>query len=759
MKLIKIILFLLMVTAAQSQTVRGGITGAVKNVDTKISIPLANIVIPGTTKGTTTDLDGNFIIENLEPGNYSLSISYIGYQKRIITDVIVRPGRNTQMDIEIKSVSLEMDSLVVFGGFFTKQDVVLGSVSEFSAEEIRRAPGSAGDVSRILFGLPSVAKVNDGKSSFLVRGGSALENIFYVDNIEIPNINHFAGHGSSDGLFGILNVDFVKNITFSPGGFPVTYGDKLSSVMDIQLRDGNREKAEGQIDIGYATAGGQAEGPLPGVDGSYFFGVKKSYLDLVMKTFAEGYPSPEFLDIQGKVRLQLSETNTLSLLGIYADDIYHIGKDKAIEKELNEYGKFDIRMFAGGINWMILWDTVGYTNTTISVNSAERKTALYKTQNGILNIKDGSSDYAAQVRTTNFRRISSTVNAEGGIEFKLNHENINMEFAPQTVAGGETLYPRVKKSISQYSIAPFLTTGLNLGNGITMNLGLRGTWSESRKEIKVFPRAGVQVKINPLLSVGISAGKYGQSLPLFLLAQNNDFKKLPEPEVMQYSLLTEYFLAEDTRMTIDIYNKKYRNSPVSAEHPGELVFDEAQTEGMFRFHSQLFSTGKADSRGVEAIIQKKLKEKIYGMASISYSKNTYRGYDGVRRNRVTDNKFNFAVEGGYKPDDEWEFSLRWIYAGGAPYTPFDIAASTAANNPVKDESMINEARLPDYHALNLRVDKRFYFERSNMVVYFSIWNAYNRKNISSYSWNEFKNQSRPEAGWDLLPLMGIEYEF
>lgn len=738
----------------------GGISGRVLDAETKAGIPLANIVIPGTLTGTTTDFDGNFTLEGLPPGSYLLRVSYIGYQPKTLTDVIVRPGRNTPVHIEIQPVSLEMDSLVVYSGFFGNTADVFAGVTEFSAEEIRRAPGSAGDVSRILYGLPSVAKVNDGKSSFLVRGGSALENVFYVDNIEIPYINHFSSHGSSEGLFGILNVDFVRNITFSPGGFSVKYGDRLSSVMDIQLREGNKEHFEGQADLGYATAGVQLEGPLPGGKGSYLMGFKKSYLDLVMKTFAEGYPSPEFWDYQGKVVYKASDKHTISLLGIYADDRYRISHNKAVEKELNERGKADVRTATAGINWKYLQDTAGYVNTALSFNTTSRGTDLYKTESGLRRFYDATGEYSLQIRMNAYRRLSSELKTEWGLELKQMNENIWMNFSDQRDSAGNIYTnPGVRKSIDVSTIGSFMNAIYAPGNGIELNLGLRGVYSDINNKIQVFMRGGARYSLSPVFTLGVNAGRYGQHLPLFLLAQNEDFKKLTEPSVEQYSVTGEYLLTENTRFTVDIYRKKYKNLPASGQYPSELVFDEPLTEGLFRFHSALAATGTAESRGIEIILQKKLMSNIYGMASASYSENKYRGADGIKRARATDNVFNFSMEGGYKPDNEWEYSLRWIYAGGAPYTPFDEQLSKSMNDGIRDITRIHSERLPDYHALNIRVDRRFHFSGSNMVVYFSIWNVYNRKNISSYSWNEFKNEKRAETGWDLLPLFGLKYEF
>ena len=199
--------------------------------------------------------------------------------------------------------------------------------------------------------------------------------------------------------------------------------------------------------------------------------------------------------------------------------------------------------------------------------------------------------------------------------------------------------------------------------------------------------------------------------------------------------------------------------PIDPSQPKDFLFDQVVTNGIFTSHSDLMSNGSAYSRGIEAMIQKKLAKDFYGMISASYSISKYKDVEGNWKNRIYDNRFNFNIEGGYKPNSDWEFSARFIYAGGAPYTPFEMQLSEINSKGILDLSKINTLRLPDYHSLNIRVDRRFYFEKTNLVIFLSIWNVYNRDNISAYTWNEIKNKLAKEVGWNTLPVFGIEYEF
>ncbi len=219
-------------------------------------------------------------------------------------------------------------------------------------------------------------------------------------------------------------------------------------------------------------------------------------------------------------------------------------------------------------------------------------------------------------------------------------------------------------------------------------------------------------------------------------------------------------LTKDLRLTLDLYYKKYKDLPIDPTQPQLFLLDELYYRSGYYFnHEQLISSGSAYTKGIELMLQKKLAENIYGLASVSYSIAKCKSADNIWQNRVYDNRIVATIEGGYKPNNEWEFSLRWVYAGGTPYTPLNISESETLNRAVLDENRINAERYPDYHSLNLRVDKRYHFEHLNIVAYLSVWNAYSRKNIATYFWNETKKEQGTIYQWTLLPIFGVEIEF
>ncbi|MBN1301853.1 MAG: TonB-dependent receptor [Melioribacteraceae bacterium] len=758
---ISLLFFLLAANlTGQSNTLTGTIKGRLIDKDSKSALIGANVIVVNTTIGTSTDTEGNFELIGIPVGSYSMKFSYIGYSKVIKTDIIVRPGRITFIDGELVSSSIKTDSIVVTGGYFTDSEIQPNSITGFSSEEVRRAPGSGGDVSRIMLSLPSVAKINDQSNSLIVRGGSPIENIFYIDNIEIPNINHFPMVGSSGGPIGILNVDFIKNVTFYSGGFSTVFGNRLSSVMDIKLRDGNRDEFDAQLDISFQSIGGIIEGPLHDGSGSWFLSARKSYLDLIFESVAPGEAMPDYSDSHFKLAYNLSKNHKISFLNIFSRDRQNMNYKKAIENFKDNYFDIKVDMNTAGINWQYLWDKSGYSNFTIShlywKDRKDVKETRTRMQRAILN----SDEQELRLRNTNHYRINENHKSDFGFDVKYLFNIYDNLYASRVDILGQS-FPElhVQTDINYFLISGFMNYMYDTNNNFSLYPGLRLSYTDFNNKFIIEPRFSATYSFNNVTSITASFGIYSQSIPAVFLAQNKQYKSLDNPEAIHYVLSFNHILEEDVKLTLELYDKEYSNLPVDPSRPQLLIFDESIFNISFDGHTGLISKGIASSCGIEMSVQKKLAKNIYGLIAGTYFRSGYRDLNGKWQDRIFDNKFSFTIEGGYKPDNKWEFSMRWIYAGGAPYTPFDIETSKEAYSGVLDQARINGERLPDYHSLNLRVDRRFHFINSSLVIYFSIWNAYGRKNIYAYSWNELKNEPREEMQWTSIPIFGLELEF
>ncbi len=725
--------------------------------DTKAPLIGANVILVGTKRGAATDLKGMFIIQNVPVGSYVLQFDYIGYQQLKKTDVIIRSERITFVNVELKMAAIETDEIRVTAGYFPESAEEPTSVVSFSHEEIRRAPGSAGDVSRILMTLPSIAKVNDQSNNLIVRGGNPIENTFYIDNIEIPNINHFPHQGASGGPIGLLNVDFIQDVTFYSGGFSSMYGDKLSSIMDITFREGNRSEFDGQLDLNFSGFGGVAEGPLFKNKGSWLFSARRSYLDFVVDVFDVGSTvAPIYGDIQGKITYDINANNRLILVGVFADDHNAPDRETGEENYMTRYGNQDLYQSTIGLNWRTIWGKKGYSNTSIAYTSNNYDEDWYETTTGIYAVRNRTNEQAFKFRNANHFLVNKTNTIEFGIEAKHLIEDYDNWYAETTNDIGNPVPAlTLKDKITGDKIGGFLNYVVKPFSRLTTTLGVRADNFSYNENTVVSPRFAFSYQLTHKTSINGSAGIFYQNLPLLLLTQNESNKNLKDAKAIHYVLGIDHLLTDNTKLTLEVYQKNYKDFPMDPQQPALFIID----KNYFDNYGVLVDNGEALSRGVELMIQKKLAENFYGLASVSYFRSNYKSIDGIWRDRDFDNRVTFSMEGGYKPNNKWEFSARWIYAGGVPYTPFNVEKSKQNHRAVYNENRINEDRYPDYHSMNIRFDRRFNFISSNIVFYLSVWNVYNRKNIANYFWND-KDQKQDEVyQWGLLPIFGVEYEF
>ncbi len=757
-----VVLSLALFSTGISQGRFGSIEGKVFDRDTKAPLAGATVTLVGLSVGASAGMDGEFVIRNVPVGSYSVRFSYVGYEPAIETDVIVKPERSSHVDAGLRVSPLRSGEVEVSPDYFGKSDGSNVSAVNFSYEEIRRAPGAAGDVSRIMKSLPSVAEVNDQSNGLIVRGGSPVENAFYLDNIEIPNINHFPTQGASSGPIGLLNLDFIRDVSFYSGGFPAEYGDRLSSVMDIKLRDGNREKVQTQLDLNFAGFGGLAEGPLFGAKGSWLVSVRRSYLDLLIKAIDVGTAvAPRYGDYQWKGVYDIDRSNRVELLGIWGDDHNNPDAGTAVENDMVYYGNQDHYQSTNGINWRVLWGTSGYSNTSLAFTSESFKDDSYETGSGLPIQSNRSLEQSLKLRNINRLRLSGTNVAQFGFELSRVTAKYDIVYGSYTDALGNPVPgSSLKRDLGAQKVAGFFSLESDLSPFINSSIGLRSDYFSYNRKLDLAPRASLTLHPDEKTSVTASAGVYYQTLPLILLSQNDGNSSLRDLKAVHYIIGMERLLTGSTKLSVDVYEKDYSDFPVDPQQPSLFLIDELYYRyGFFFNHGDLVGGGKARSRGVEVIVQKKMAKDFYGMVSASYSKSGYEANDGVWYDRVYDNRIIFCIEGGYKPGDDWEFSIRWIYAGGPPYTPFDIAASQRLDRGVLDATRINSDRYPAYHSLNVRLDKRFNFSGSDLVFYLSAWNVYNRKNVAQYFWNEVRNEQGTIYQWGILPVFGIEYEF
>lgn len=741
---------------------RGHVVGRVVSAATRLPLAGVAVRLAGTDHGSVTDSAGSFRMSRIPVGTYTLEASGFGYRGRAVTDVIVRSERITTVQVELSEAPLLLEGLIVRPSYFpTPAERPVGGLV-LGAEEIRRAPGAGGDVSRILLAHPGLAKVNDQTNSLVVRGGSPFENGFLVDGVLVPNINHFPTQGASGGPIGILNVDLLRRVDFAAGGFPVVHGDRLSSMVEIDLREGNRTERDAQVDLNFAGFGGVAEGPLRGGGGSWLVSARRSYLDLLVNAVDVGTSvAPRYGDVQGKVQVDAGRDHVVYGLAVVADSHSESDREDGLEHAMLYYGRQDGRQRTLGAGWNALWSEGARSSTTLGFSSTRFNEENHETVSGAFLLRNRSTESLLQLRHRTDLRLSVGNTVRLGADIARISADYDSRYGRHVGPLGDTVPELLMvERLTGARAGAFLEYTAAWTPRLSTVAGLRADWFSVTDRAALSPRLAATWEVSTRTSVSGSVGLYRQTLPLVLVAQSPQNRELDDPRAMHYILGLHHLLADDTRLTLELYRKDYERMPLDPDEPALFPIDELfYGYGFFTARPELRADGRARSEGGEALLQKKLSGSFHGVLSAAYFRTRYRDADGVWRNRVFDNRLLLSAEGGWKVNNSWAVSARWTFAGGPPYTPMDSAASLVQNRAVLDANRINGARYPAYHTLNVRADRRFHFTGSTLAVYVDVWNAYNRKNLAAWYWDYEARRPAPLHQWGMLPIFGLEYEF
>lgn len=660
------IILVLLSCVAEAQSHTGLIHGVVIDASTRRPLAGATIQVVGREgMGTTADGDGRFRF-SVPVGEYSLRTTYVGYTTVVTTDIVVSTGRPAQVTITLREEAVSMNGVVVQADYFSsgKNTNVVSSIG-LQAEEIKRSPGSAMDMMRIMHILPGVASSNDYNNELLVRGGSPNENLTVMDHVEIPSTNHYPNEFNSGGPINMVNVDLIEDITFSTGGFGAQYGDKLSSAMDITIREGDRRRALA-TNVGFNMAGFSAvlEGGFAQERGSWLVSVRKSFLEVadeIVGLSSIGLTSiPRYWDAQWKVVYDLSNVHRIQFSGIYGDDrILFAGESD--ETRMEKAGMqdsvgvatvdFHSRQYAAGLSLRSLWSEHTYTVLTLA---------------GIGNSywSDVRMDYTAR-RFTADGRVSDTQvlnarhvfdeasNQSEGI-FKLDgvttphpaHEiafgaqvKFNLPFLATTSWDNDTArydldgngdFERevvtrggyidlALPTFDEQKLSAYLSDRIRLFDALHVTLGLRADHFTYSGKSVVSPRMSGSLRVLPSTSLNISYGEYSQTLayPLYMDRRNTGVNRhLDNSHARHIVAGIEHIMDGGLKATVEVYEKSFRDLPVSEE----FLHDDDPT---FRSDRTL-SIGEGTSRGVEFFLQKKLVDDFFGTISYSISETRWK---------------------------------------------------------------------------------------------------------------------------------------
>lgn len=744
--------------SSYAQTISGEIYGRVIDAASKQPLIGANVILIGTNLGDAANDEGEFRIKNILPNTYQVRASLIGYNSITKTDLTVTNTRPIQIDFELTERIFELESVTVLADYFAKVPTEVNSIKSFSYEEIRRTPGGFEDVIRALSVLPGVAQAEPGRNDLVVRGGAPSENLYIVDGIEVSNINHFGTQGAAGGALSYINLDFVKETSFSTGGFSVKYGDKLSSVLNIDLRNGRLDRLGGKATISATQFGANLEGPLSDKS-DFIFSARRSYLDLIFKAAGFGFV-PEYYDVLSKFNFNLDTHNSLSYLFIGAFDNVRYFNETPDQRFDNSriLGSDQVQYFTG-FSWRRIFNG-GFFNLTLGRNYIDFDTAQ---RDSLLTpiFQNKSFEAENSLRGDLVYKVSPNSEFNFGFNFKLIKFSADIKLPTFRTSFGDSLPNTTLNSKSNFTkSAAYGIYHQHLAENLYANIGIRVDYFDPLETKFYFsPRFSASYALSNLTNLNFSTGIYHQTPSYIWLLADPSNKKLKNIRADHFILGFDHRLQEDILLKVEGFLKNYKNYPTSILRPYLILANSGAGYGGSESNfsgfglEPLVSEGKGISRGVELSVQKKSSViPYYGLLSITYSKTDFIAFNDIKRLGIYDQTWIFNLSGGYKFDEKWEASLKFRYASGMPFTPYNYDGSQSIN-------LYNSERLKSNHSLDLRVDKRWFFEKWTLITYLDIQNVYNRKTSASIRWDPRTKSIDNESSIGILPSIGISLEF
>jgi TonB dependent receptor/Carboxypeptidase regulatory-like domain/TonB-dependent Receptor Plug Domain len=750
--------------AAMAQS-GGKIAGTV--VDKTTQQPVSNATVElSSTKKTITDSLGKFALSNVAAGTYNVTITAIGYTTYVAYNNVLNTGNTNELNIELQPSISNLESVTVKSNTTRKTAKAATletplSVQRLTTEEIRANPGGNFDISKVIQSLPGVGGGVAGggfRNDIIIRGGAPNENVFYLDGIELPTINHFATQGAGGGPQGILNVSFIEDVKLSTSAFDAKFDNTLSSVFEFKQKRGNANKVQGNVRLSATELAGTLEGPLSkGKKPTTFLAsVRRSYLQLLFS--AIDLPiRPNYWDFQFKTTTQLSTNTTLTLLGVGAIDRFSFAAPKEATPEklfvLNSNPSVQQNSYTVGASIKHLLKK-GFWNLALSRNVLDNNLTRYSD-----NLNPTPANQTLDVKS---------IEAENKLRFDVNTTvngfKITYGAAVQYAQFSNNTFARISFSPS---ITNNFSTAINFTRlGAFVQVGKRffnnrlGVSAGLRSDANTFTTDGMnalqtlspRVSFNYVLAdkwnLNASVGRYARLAPYSVLGYKNNAgsfvnKNADYTMSNHYVAGIEHLPTSTTRFTIEGFYKQYSNVPISVRNGISLA--NLGSDFNVLGNEAVTTNGKGRTYGFEFFAQQKLTKRFFGIFSYTFYTSEYTNAAGNYIPSAWDNRHLISFTWGYKFPKNWELGLKFRFQGGAPYTPFDMVASQAnyltLGEGILDFNRLNTQRLNSFNSSDVRIDKKWNFKKTTLDLFLDVTNWYVAKVFQPDSYTFKRNDA------------------
>lgn len=767
------------------------VKGTVIDKSNRQPLEFINVMIVGLNKGGVTNAEGKFSIGQVPPGIYRLQASAIGY-KTVTTPEYILSTRDLHIQIEMEENQTELEGVTVTASPFRRDIESPVSLRIIGLQEIEKSPGANRDISRIVQSYPGVTFSPIGyRNDLIVRGGSPSENRFYLDGVEIPNINHFSTQGASGGPVGILNADLIREVNFYTGAFPTDKGNALSSVLDFKLRDGDMERNSLKATLGASEVSLASNGHL-GKKTSYLVSVRQSYLQFLFDML--GLPFlPTFTDAQFKLKTRFDARNELTVLGLGGidkmklntkanneDNEYILSYLPKIQQETFTLGAV-YRHYAGAHVQSVVASHSYLNNRNTKYQQNDESDPDH------LMLRLRSTEQNTQLRLENsssFRNWKVTVGT-------------SLDYSQYSNTTFQKVYTDHAQTFDYHTYLGIMRWGLfgtvnytSIDERFTASLGLRAdanNYSAAMKDLsdQLSPRLSLSYQLTEHWSLSGNAGLYYQLPPYTALGFKNNNGLYANKYALRYMQVSQGSVGLNWRkgdtfeVSVEGFYKDYDKIPLSVAD-GIPLTCKGNDYGVIG-NELLTFTAQGRSYGAELLLKWLVAKKLNLASSFTLFKSEYRtDKESEYIASAWDNRFIFNLRGTYNLPRHWSVGMKVSCIGGAPYTPYNadksslVTAWNAQGKPYYDYTRYNEERLPAFTQVDIRIDKTFYLKRCMLGFYIDLQNIAGSKLKQAdvlMSTGVIKNPDAPiaeqryvmkslkqESG-TLLPTLGITFEY
>ncbi len=754
---------------AQDRVPAGGSTGTISGrlIEALKETPVVGAVVRvlGQEVATQSDSSGRFTLRGVRIGIVTIEVRRLGFAPVTKGNIAVSPAKPAEVAVVLRPIDVQLDAVTVRPEAFPAQVAASTPVSTqtYDAEEVRRQPGAQEDVLRAVSIAPGVGVTTGGRNDLVVRGGAPFENLFVVDNIEVPNINHFGSQGSTGGPVSLINIRFIESASLSAGGFGARLGDRTSSATTLTLREGNRERIAGELNVAATQYGALIEGPL-GKHASFFANVRKSYLDLLFKAFGFSF-IPSYEDATVKVAWRPTSRDAFSFLTIAARGSISFDNSTDTGRVTNSQVLSPTQdQYFSGITWKRLLSR-GVATTTLGRTwtryvTAQRDSLLVPI------LESRSAEGENTLRTDVAWLAGRGVEIETGTIFKYASDlryDATLAGLTRRDANGIDRPLRVDTGFTALRNGTYVQATWQAQPRLRLSIGARNDWyGFLDNAVRFSPRASASLQVDPVTTLTLAGGRYYQAPSyIWLVGDPQNAERLTPFRADQAVAGVTRLVGSDIKVQLEVYGKRYGDYPARRFRPQAVLspsgFDDATTDIPFGLEP-LESTATGNAFGVELFAQKKFgASPFYGQLSTSLNRTRFAGINGTATRGAFDSPVTANGVLGWRPNAKWEVATRLRGATGLPFTPFVTVGSLAGT---LDFTQYNAQRVGTFFAADLRVDRRFIMRRTQLIAFIDLQNFTNRQNQQAPQWDpRTRLPNNDNAGVGLLPSIGLNLEF